>query len=90
MKMGLYIKPLVPSIHLASDEQIHSFEQKTGLLLPDDYKEFLKITNGCRLFDNLESGEKMIYTAWMILLITHMKTPTKDVIRLPASIKIIS
>src|SRR5688572_18138795 len=40
----------------ASDEQIHSFEKKTGLFLPEDYKEFLKITNGCRLFDNVESG----------------------------------
>ncbi|GGI11580.1 SMI1/KNR4 family protein [Gottfriedia solisilvae] len=40
----------------ASDEEIKDFEKKTGLILPNDYKEFLKISNGCRLFDDIESG----------------------------------
>lgn len=40
----------------ASDEKIRDFERKTGLVLPNDYKEFLKISNGCRLFDDIEHG----------------------------------
>ena len=40
----------------ASDEEIKNFERQTGLILPNDYKEFLKISNGCRLFDDIESG----------------------------------
>ncbi|ASS95134.1 hypothetical protein BS1321_15195 [Peribacillus simplex NBRC 15720 = DSM 1321] len=56
----------------ASDEQIHSFEKKTGLLLPEDYKEFLKITNGCRLFDNVESGgENDLYSLDDIINYTY-------------------
>ncbi|QBP40982.1 SMI1/KNR4 family protein [Paenisporosarcina antarctica] len=40
----------------ATDEEIKNFERQTGLILPNDYKEFLKISNGCRLFDDIESG----------------------------------
>ncbi|MBM7692479.1 hypothetical protein JOC77_001909 [Peribacillus deserti] len=40
----------------ASDEEITNFERQTGLLLPSDYKAFLKIANGCRLFDDIEYG----------------------------------
>lgn len=40
----------------ASDEEINNFEKQTGLIIPSDYKAFLKITNGCRLFDDINSG----------------------------------
>lgn len=40
----------------AKDEEIIAFEKKMGITLPQDYKAFLKITNGCRLFDEVESG----------------------------------
>lgn len=40
----------------ATDAEIIEFEEKTGFLLPDDYKAFLKITNGCRLFEHVEYG----------------------------------
>ena len=40
----------------ATDEEIEKFEDQTGFILPDDHKEFLKITNGCRLFDDVEYG----------------------------------
>lgn len=56
----------------ASDEQILAFEEKTGLLLPDDYKAFLKITNGCRLFDHVEmGGENDIYSLEDIINYTY-------------------
>ncbi|WP_046174110.1 SMI1/KNR4 family protein [Domibacillus indicus] len=52
----------------ASDGEITEFEQKTGLLLPRDYKAFLKITNGCRLFDDSEyGGEIELYSLAQIL-----------------------
>ncbi|MDQ7862276.1 SMI1/KNR4 family protein [Peribacillus frigoritolerans] len=74
----------------ASDEQIHSFEKKTGLLLPEDYKEFLKNNQWMQSVSKRENqAGKTIYTAWMILLITHMKIPTRDAIKWPAFIKII-
>lgn len=40
----------------ASDSDIIHFEKQTGYSLPIDYKEFLKITNGCRLFDDVNFG----------------------------------
>ncbi|KWW20436.1 MULTISPECIES: SMI1/KNR4 family protein [Peribacillus] len=56
----------------ASDEEIHSFEKKTGLHLPEDYKEFLKITNGCKLFETRESGgENDIYSLDDIMNYTY-------------------
>ncbi|WP_088070058.1 SMI1/KNR4 family protein [Gottfriedia luciferensis] len=47
----------------ASDEELKSFEKETGFILPNDYKEFLKISNGCRLFDDVEYAEKSNYIA---------------------------
>ncbi|WP_057914163.1 SMI1/KNR4 family protein [Peribacillus muralis] len=55
----------------ASDEDIHSFEKKTGLLLPEDYKEFLKITNGCRLFERESGGENDLYSLEDIINYTY-------------------
>ncbi|WP_285769010.1 SMI1/KNR4 family protein [Peribacillus sp. SI8-4] len=56
----------------ASDEEIQSFEKKTGLHLPGDYKEFLKITNGCRLFESRKSGgENDLYSLEDIINYTY-------------------
>lgn len=35
----------------ATDSQIEEFEKAENVIIPDDYKEFLKITNGALLFD---------------------------------------
>ena len=40
----------------ASDEEIGVFENSHGTILPNDYKNFLKQCNGCRLFEDLEYG----------------------------------
>ncbi|MEM1504800.1 SMI1/KNR4 family protein [Domibacillus sp. 8LH] len=54
--------------HPASDEEIANFENKTGLILPPDYKAFLRITNGCQLFDDVEhGGEIELYSLEQIL-----------------------
>ncbi|MCI2256170.1 SMI1/KNR4 family protein [Domibacillus sp. PGB-M46] len=54
--------------HPASDEEINDFENKTGLILPPDYKAFLRITNGCRLFNDIEhGGEIELYSLEQIL-----------------------
>jgi len=36
----------------ATAEEISSFEQNSSIIFPDDYKEWLKYTDGCELFDN--------------------------------------
>lgn len=47
----------------ATDEEIMNFEQQTGYVLPRDYRRFLKITNGCRLFDDIKyGGEIQLYS----------------------------
>ncbi|SEM85694.1 SMI1/KNR4 family protein [Lihuaxuella thermophila] len=52
----------------ATLEQIRAFEEKTGWILPEDYKNFLLITNGCRLFDHPEyGGENILYSLDEIL-----------------------
>lgn len=44
-------------------EEIENTEQHLGLQLPEDYRKFLTITNGCSLFDDPEyGGEAQIYT----------------------------
>lgn len=59
----------------ATENQIQSFEEKTGLKLPEAYKEFLLVTNGCRLFDSLEfGGENDVYSLEDILNYTY-ETP---------------
>lgn len=69
---GLVFKATCTFNSPASDEQIQTFEEKTGLLLPDEYKAFLKITNGCRLFDNVESGgENDLYSLEDIINYTY-------------------
>src|SRR5690606_1247599 len=56
----------------ASDLDISNFEKQTGFLLPDDYKEFLKITNGCRLFDDINyGGEIELYSLDQIIECNH-------------------
>lgn len=43
-------------------EQINELEAKTGWILPEDYKRFLLITNGCKLFDHPDyGGENDLY-----------------------------
>jgi len=52
----------------ASGEEINDFEQQTGFIIPSDYKEFLKVTNGCRLFDDIQyGGEIELYSLQQII-----------------------
>lgn len=52
----------------ASEEDIFNFERQTGFILPPDYKAFLKITNGCRLFDDIDyGGEIELYSLQQII-----------------------
>ncbi|OUQ86503.1 hypothetical protein B5G50_21460 [Brevibacillus brevis] len=37
-------------------EVIEKLENKTDWVLPEDYKRFLLITNGCKLFDDPKYG----------------------------------
>nr|WP_272595572.1 SMI1/KNR4 family protein [Paenibacillus apiarius] len=47
----------------ATDDEINNFINKTKFVLPDDYNSFLKICNGCTLFDHPEyGGEAYIYS----------------------------
>lgn len=60
----------------ASDEEIHHFEKQTGFLLPPDYKAFLKLTNGCRLFDDIHlGGEIELYSLQQIIDLNKHFTP---------------
>ena len=61
--------------HPASDTEIAMFEKQTGFILPTDYKEFLKITNGCRLFDDVRyGGEIEFYSLEKIIEYNHNRT----------------
>jgi len=52
----------------ASEEDILNFERQSGFILPPDYKTFLKITNGCRLFDDIHyGGEIELYSLEQII-----------------------
>jgi cell wall assembly regulator SMI1 len=52
----------------ASDSEIFNFEQHTGYSLLADYKRFLKISNGCRLFDHVTyGGEIQLYSLQEII-----------------------
>lgn len=56
----------------ASNIDITNFEKSTWLILPVDYKEFLKITNGCRLFDDIKyGGEIELYSLEKIKIIEY-------------------
>ncbi|MEK4628572.1 MAG: SMI1/KNR4 family protein [Solibacillus sp.] len=47
----------------ATENEILDFERQTGYRLPADYKNFLKISNGCRLFDHVTyGGEIQLYS----------------------------
>ena len=60
----------------ASEEELHEFEKKTGFMLPVDYKEFLKITNGCYLFDDIQyGGETHLYSLEEILAYNNAYDP---------------
>lgn len=51
-----------------STKEIESFEKDTGFILPDDYKRFLLISNGCSLFDHpYYGGESYLYDLDTIL-----------------------
>jgi len=55
-----------------SEEDLGSFEKQLGYKLPPDYKEFLRITNGCRLFDHPKfGGENYLYALQDIKNITY-------------------
>ncbi len=50
-----------------ADEEIFRFEKQTGWYLPEDYKQFLRITNGCSLFDDPQyGGENYLYNLELI------------------------
>ncbi|MEE6132476.1 MULTISPECIES: SMI1/KNR4 family protein [Bacillaceae] len=45
------------------EEAIHQFEQKHTYVMPKDYREFLKETNGCRLFEpTIEEKSIVLYS----------------------------
>lgn len=41
----------------ASDEEIKSFELLNKICLPEDFKKFLKISNGAMLFEDMKYGQ---------------------------------
>ena len=41
----------------ATDTEISKFEKANKIMLPDDYKEFLKTSNGATLFKDIEYGQ---------------------------------
>lgn len=55
-----------------SDEDIMQFTDILGYTLPEDYITFLKLTNGCRLFDHpIYGGENYLYGLWEIARNTY-------------------
>jgi len=55
-----------------SDEDILHFSREIGYSLPEDYIAFLKITNGCRLFDHpVYGGESYLFGIWDIFHHTY-------------------
>lgn len=50
----LKIPSNIEKFNPATDEEIQQFERKIGSRLPQSYKEFLKITNGCKIILNNE------------------------------------
>ncbi|BFH18114.1 SMI1/KNR4 family protein [Paenibacillus melissococcoides] len=56
----------------ATVNELNDFVRKTKFILPEDYINFLKICNGCRLFDDIEyGGESELYSLEEILLYTY-------------------
>ncbi|MCK2000774.1 SMI1/KNR4 family protein [[Brevibacterium] frigoritolerans] len=52
--------------HPATKEQIEEFEKKKGWILPEDYKAFLFIHNGCMLFEHIdEDGDRVGGGLWL-------------------------
>ncbi|MFC9601562.1 SMI1/KNR4 family protein [Peribacillus butanolivorans] len=50
----------------ATKEQIEEFEKKTEWILPEDYKAFLFIHNGCMLFEHIdEDGDNVGGGLWL-------------------------
>ncbi|MCY7943559.1 SMI1/KNR4 family protein [Bacillus inaquosorum] len=43
----------------ATDQEIALFEKKINVSLPNDYKAFLKLHNGARIFESLINGENV-------------------------------
>lgn len=44
------------------EKELNDFIKELGYQLPEDYKRFLQITNGCRLFDHpIYGGESYLY-----------------------------
>ena len=39
-----------------SEEEIHGFESRNNIMLPKSYREFLKISNGAVLYEDIEYG----------------------------------
>lgn len=55
-----------------SDAELEAFSDRIGYQLPDDYAAFLKIANGCRLFDDPNyGGENYLYSLEEILQFTY-------------------
>ena len=40
----------------ASEEQINQFQSKNNINLPESYKEFLKVSNGAVIYEDIEYG----------------------------------
>ncbi len=43
----------------ASEADIQKFEESTGIQLPTDYREHLKVCNGARIFETLFNGQRV-------------------------------
>jgi len=65
-----------------TDKEINQFMQKLGYELPDDYRAFLKICNGCSLFDHpVYGGESYLYKLEDILSLTY-EDPSEGYLKL--------
>lgn len=55
-----------------TDKEIKQYIQELGYDLPTDYKDFLKICNGCNLFDHpMYGGESYLYRLEDIMSLTY-------------------
>ncbi|APM37845.1 SMI1/KNR4 family protein [Clostridium kluyveri] len=58
----------------ASEEEIHEFESLNNIKLPKNYKEFLKVSNGAVIYEDIEYGG----SGYKILGLDEILKSTKD------------
>lgn len=60
----------------ATEKEMNAFEEQTGWVLPPDYRAFLRITNGCRLFDDVHTGGELeLYSLQQIIEYNKQENP---------------